>query len=58
MAVAEDACGSRLKEHSTLALDVMRSAGALILPVETVIYHIMERSGTPEFKALLPLFKD
>lgn len=58
VAVAADACGSRLKEHSTLALNVMRSAGALILPVETVIYHIMERSGTPEFKALLPLFKD
>ncbi|MDI9369336.1 MAG: isochorismatase family protein [Synergistaceae bacterium] len=58
VAVASDACGSRLPEHSSLALDTMRNSGALILPVETVIYHIMERSGTPEFKELLPLFKD
>jgi nicotinamidase-related amidase len=56
--VAADACGSRSPENSRLAMDVMRSAGALVLPSETVIYHIMERSGTPEFKALLPLFKE
>ena len=56
--VAADACGSRLSEHSALAMDAMRGAGAFVLPVETIIYHIMGRSGTPEFKALLPLFKE
>ena len=56
--VAADACGSRSPSHADLAMDAMRNAGALVLPVETVIYHIMGRSGTPEFKALLPLFKE
>ena len=56
--VAADACGSRLHEHAVLAMDAMRGAGALVLPVETIIYHMMGRSGTPEFKALLPLFKE
>ena len=56
--VAADACGSRSPEHSILAMEAMRGAGALVLPVETIIYHIMGRSGTPEFKALLPLFKE
>lgn len=56
--VAADACGSRSPEHAVLAMDAMRGAGALVLPVETIIYHMMGRSGTPEFKALLPLFKE
>ncbi len=56
--VAADACGSRSPENATLAGEAMRGAGAFVLPTETIIYHIMGRSGTPEFKALLPLFKE
>ncbi|MDI9388535.1 MAG: isochorismatase family protein [Synergistota bacterium] len=58
VAVVADACGSRYAGNSSMALDAMRSAGALVLPTETAIYHLMGRSGTPEFKELLPLFKD
>lgn len=55
--LAADACGSRNPLHASLALDQARSAGALVLPVESIVYRILGCAGTPEFKALLPLFK-
>ena len=55
--LAADACGSRNPLHASLALDQARSAGALVLPVESIVYRILGSAGTPEFKALLPLFK-
>ncbi|MBR0150483.1 MAG: isochorismatase family protein [Synergistaceae bacterium] len=55
--VAADSCGSRSPEHHRLALDAMRDSGCLVVPSETVIYHMLEKAGTPQFKALLPLFK-
>ena len=55
--IAADACGSRKSEHHTMALDAARSLGCLVVPTETVIYHMLEKAGTPQFKALLPLFK-
>ncbi|HCL80615.1 MAG TPA: hydrolase [Synergistaceae bacterium] len=58
IAVAADACGSRSPENHALAMEAMRAAGALVVPTETVVYHMIGRSGTPEFKALLPLFKE
>ena len=55
--VAADSCGSRSPEHHRLALDAMRDSGCLVVPSETVIYHMLGKAGTPQFKALLPLFK-
>jgi nicotinamidase-related amidase len=55
--LAADACGSRSPENHRLALDAARAWGAAVLPTETVVYQLLGRSGTPEFKALLPLFK-
>ena len=55
--IAADACGSRTEQNHKLALDAMRSLGFLVVPTETVIYHMLEKAGTPDFKALLPLFK-
>ena len=55
--VAADACGSRTRENHALALEAMRASGCLVVPTETVIYHMLGRAGTPQFKALLPLFK-
>ncbi len=52
-----DACGSRTEENHRLALDALRSIGCLVVPTETVIYHMLGKAGTPEFKELLPLFK-
>ena len=56
--LAADACGSRAPENADLALKAAASAGALVVPTETVIYQLMGQSGTSEFKVLLPLFKD
>lgn len=52
-----DACGSRCHCNHSLAVDAARSYGALVLPTETVIYRIIRKAGTPEFKAMLPLMK-
>lgn len=55
--VVEEACSSRKKEHHELAVRNLLAAGVSVLPVETVVYQLLGRSGTPEFKAILPLFK-
>lgn len=55
--VAESACSSRKREHHELAVRNLLAAGVSVLPAETVIYQLLGRAGTPEFKTLLPLFK-
>ena len=55
--IAADACGSRDEKNHALALEAARSLGCLVVPTETVVYHMLEKAGTPQFKALLPLFK-
>ncbi len=57
VALAADACGSRSPDNHALGLEAARDCGALIIPTETVVYHILGEAGTPQFKALLPLFK-
>lgn len=55
--IAADSCGSRTEKNHQLALEAARSLGCFVVPTETIIYHMLEKAGTPEFKALLPLFK-
>ena len=55
--VAADACGSRSRKNHELALEAMKSAGCFVVPTETVIYQLLKKAGTPQFKALLPLLK-
>lgn len=55
--IAADSCGSRSRDNHTLALEAMRSAGCFVVPTETAIYQLLGKAGTPQFKALLPLFK-
>lgn len=55
--VAADASGSRTEANHVLGLEALRSTGSLVVPSETVIYQLLRRAGTPEFKKLLPLFK-
>jgi hypothetical protein len=57
VAVTADATGSRNPEHHQLALDAMRQCGALVVPVETIVYQLVGKSGTDLFKRILPLFK-
>lgn len=56
--VAEDACGSRKSHNHELAMQNLLAAGVGVLPTETVVYQLLQRAGSPEFKALLPLFKN
>ena len=55
--IAADACGSRTEKNHTLALEAAKSIGCLVVPTETVIYQMLEKAGTPQFKALQPLLK-
>ncbi len=55
--VAADAVSSRSPDNVTVALDRMRAAGIIITSTEMVIYELLRRAGTAEFKAMLPLIK-
>ena len=55
--IAADSCGSRTEKNHLLALEAARSIGCLVVPTETIIYQMLGEAGTPQFKALLPLFK-
>ncbi len=55
--VAADAVSSRTAADHELGLARMRSAGAVPVSVEMVIFEWLERAGTDAFKRLLPLLK-
>lgn len=55
--VASDAVASRSDHQWMMGLELMREAGALIYPAETISFMLLEKSGTPEFKRLSPVFK-
>jgi len=55
--VIQDAIGSRTPENRDVAIERMRAGGAAITSTEMFIYEILERAGTEEFKAVLPLVK-
>ncbi len=50
--VVADGCVSRRAEDRQLGLDLAREAGAAVLPVETVLFSLLERAGTPLFKEI------
>lgn len=51
--VASDATSSRTDFNWKIGLERMREAGALLSSTEMIVYELLERSGTPEFKAML-----
>jgi nicotinamidase-related amidase len=55
--VAEDATISRRKSHWRSGMRLCREAGAGVAPTETLLFRLMQRSGTPEFKAISRLIK-
>ncbi|HWR97621.1 MAG TPA: hydrolase [Candidatus Methanoperedens sp.] len=50
--VAADAVCSRSPENARVALELMRDAGAVVTCTETVMFQLLVRAGTPEFKAI------
>lgn len=55
--VPQDAVDSRTDENWRVGLDLMKEAGAVITSTETVIYQILKKAGTREFKQMLKVMK-
>ncbi|MCB9831772.1 MAG: hydrolase [Planctomycetes bacterium] len=56
--VVEDAVASRLPHAAALGIARMRQAGAVTASAEGQIFEWLRRCDRPEFKSLLPLFKE
>jgi nicotinamidase-related amidase len=55
--VARDAVGSRHPADLDVGLSKMERAGAVASSVETALFELLERAGTPEFKAVQQVIK-
>jgi nicotinamidase-related amidase len=55
--VAADAVCSRSKVNSETGLAFMRDAGAVVTCAETVLFQLLEKAGTEEFRAISKLIK-
>ncbi len=55
--VATDGTGSRTRENWQIGLNRMERAGAVMSSTEMIVYELLGRSGTEEFKAILPMLK-
>jgi len=55
--LVRDASGSRTDGDYGVGLDKMAAAGVLPASTETVIFELLEKAGTDEFRALLPVIK-
>lgn len=56
--VVSDAVCSRYKSDWKFAMHYLRQAGAVITTTEILVFQLLNRAGTPEFKAISPLFKN
>ncbi|MCK5227154.1 MAG: isochorismatase family protein [Desulfobulbaceae bacterium] len=57
MWVAADAVSSRAPVNHATGLDRIQNIGGAVANTELIIYDLLHRAGTPEFKALLPFLK-
>lgn len=55
--VPADAVGSRNEIDYRCGLERLERAGAIVTTVESVLFELLERAGTPEFKAVQGLIK-
>ena len=55
--VARDAVASRTQTNMEAGLTLMRDAGAKLAPTETILFWLLERAGTPEFKVVSKLVR-
>jgi len=52
--IVADATSSRSLENHNLGLERLRQLGAIIGPAEMLIYELLGKAGTPQFKEVLP----
>jgi len=50
--VVQDAICSRAKENYSIGVEFMRDVGAVITGTETVLFQLLERAGTEEFRTI------
>ena len=55
--IVSDAVSSRYKENYRNGLELMRDMGAVVTNTETVLFDLMKKAGTSEFKKLSKLIK-
>lgn len=55
--VAFDACAARNEANHLLGVDKMKAGGVIPSAAEIVLFDLLERAGTDEFRTLLPLLK-
>ena len=55
--VVADAVSSRTRDNRRLGLQRMRDAGAIVVSTEMILFELLERAGTDEFKEILRLVK-
>ena len=55
--VASDAVSSRTPHNWNIGLERMQQSGAVISSTEMVIFELLRKAGTDEFRATLPLVK-
>ena len=55
--IVNDGVCSRKKGDYLNGLDLMKSMGAVITNTETVVFDLLKKAGTPEFKVLSKLIK-
>jgi nicotinamidase-related amidase len=55
--VAQDAVTSRTADNRALGLHKMERAGATVTSVETALFELLGRAGTPEFKEVQALIR-
>ena len=55
--VVADAASSRTAENWRAGIERMRNAGAAIVSTEMILFEMLERAGTDEFKRILAIVK-
>lgn len=55
--IAEDAVSSRTHENYKNALGLMRDMGAVISNTETILFDLLKKAGSDEFKAISKMIK-
>jgi len=55
--VVVDAMSSRTTDNHFIAVERMRDAGGVVASTEMVLFELLEKAGTDEFKQILPLVK-
>ena len=55
--VAQDAVCSRAKQNWQAALRLLETAGANVAPTEAILFLLLGKAGTPEFKTISRLVR-